>query len=269
MYRLIKVANEFSQEFDIVFNPEKFQLVALDKHGPMNETLQLNDIRIASEASAVHLGSLVGHNVCNHRIKSALKDMITHANTLSSIFSHVHYDVKYKLFKSYGMSYYGSQLWDLSCKCINELYTTWRKCIRRLFAVPPTTHCKLLHLICNDVPVEAQLYKRFIKFFLKALDSNNECIRVCAISALNGSGSVTSNNTNFIAQWLNVNKYHMCKLCVCKCVNCIYQKVDRSNEDEVVAGQIRDLLSLKRQCHHHQDFTYNDFDIMTTYLCCN
>ena len=192
--------------------------------------------------------------------------MIIHANTLSSVFSHVHYDVRYKLFKSYGMSYYGCQLWDLSCKCIEELYTTWRKCIRKLFFIPQTTHCQLLHQICNDLPVNVQLYKRFIKFILKALESTNECIKICAMSALNGSCTSSSNNINFIAQCLSMNKYELCKLPVDKCVKIMHRHYDISENNAMVSSQIRDLLTFKRD--HHPHFTVYDFDMMLTYLCC-
>ncbi len=87
------------------------------------------------------------------------------------------------------MSVYGCQLWDFSSKVANDFYIAWRKCIRRLVSLPYTTHNRLLHIICNDIPVDLQLHKRFVTFFIKALNSNNTSVKLCAKLAFNGSRS--------------------------------------------------------------------------------
>ena len=57
-----------------------------------------------------------------------------------SYFKNTYTDTKYELFKVYCMPLYGSVLWDFSSRYINSFYTTWRKCIRRLFGLPARTH---------------------------------------------------------------------------------------------------------------------------------
>ena len=50
-------------------------------------------------------------------------------------------DVKYKLFQAYCTSLYGCELWNLSSNDLVDLCTAWRKGIRRVWGVPPDTHC--------------------------------------------------------------------------------------------------------------------------------
>ena len=69
------------------------------------------------------------------------------------------------------MPLYGSVLWDFESKETVKFYTEWRKAIRRLFNLSNRTHCRYLHLICNDLPVKVQLYKRFNKFIATVINS--------------------------------------------------------------------------------------------------
>ena len=66
-------------------------------------------------------------------------------------------DTRYKLFKTFCVSVYVSQLWDFKSKQCDRFYTAWLKCIRKLIRMPYQTHSNLLHLICNDLPVDTHL----------------------------------------------------------------------------------------------------------------
>ena len=68
-----------------------------------------------------------------------------------------------------------------------------------LLGLPRTTHCNLLHQICQDIPVHNQICIRFIKFFNAAINSSNSVIKLCASLALNGSGSSISNSLSHIS----------------------------------------------------------------------
>ncbi len=192
--------------------------------------------------------------------------MIVHTNTMSSIFAKAEIDVKYKLFKCYSMSFYGSPLWDMSNKCISRVYTTWRKCLRKLLCLPSRTHCDLLPLICNDLPVSLQLCIRFVKFITGALNSKNECVKVCAMSALNGSRSSACNNINHIAHMLTASKYIMVDSnsnCIIKSLKNLFSSCE---QQKITAFQIRDLVYLRSV--GHINFSKNDFTTMIDYLCC-
>ena len=71
--------------------------------------------------------------------------------------------VKNRLFTQYCMSFYGSQIWPLwENNKLDDLCVKWRKAIRRMWNLPPDTHCNLLPLITSQDPVNIQLKCRFL-----------------------------------------------------------------------------------------------------------
>ena len=76
------------------------------------------------------------------------------------------------------MPLYGCVLWDFDSININRFYVTWRKAIRRLFNLSNRTHSRYIHLICNNVTVKVQLYKRFNKFMYTLLNNGNPCVKL-------------------------------------------------------------------------------------------
>ena len=74
-------------------------------------------------------------------------------------------DLRVQIVQSYSSSFYGSQLWDLSNKCIDRLSISWRKSIRKALNIPVRTHSVYLPLICECLPLNVQLELRIMKFF--------------------------------------------------------------------------------------------------------
>ncbi len=92
------------------------------------------------------------------------------------------------------MPLYGSQLWDYSHASINIFYVTWRKAIRKLLGLPFDTHSSMLHYICDDAPVNHQLFKRVVSLLNGLHTSKNELSQYCYRLAVSGSGSEFSNS---------------------------------------------------------------------------
>ena len=264
---MLKVAHKFSNEYDIKFNPTKCQLVVVGPNGHVNDSVSFNGIVIKSDATAAHLGSIIGYDVCEKRVQRSINDIIVHTNSIASVFFKADIDVKYKLFKCYSMSLYGCPLWDLTHKSVLHLFTTWRKCIRKISGLPSRTHCDLLPLICCDLPVPIQLYQRFMKFLHTALNSSNDCVKTCALLALNGSCSSACNNINHIAKMLNISKYKLVNQKLNVIHNSLHKLHNPKVEDLITAAQVKDLLFLSLVGHEH--FSRAEFVIMLDYLCCS
>ena len=81
-------------------------------------------------------------------------DLYSNVNMLMAQFSSASIDTKYRLFKSFCMSVYSSQLWDLSSTMCEKFFEAWRKCIRHLLSISPPTYSVLLHLNCLDIQVD-------------------------------------------------------------------------------------------------------------------
>ena len=117
------------------------------------------------------LGCPVGNVNSQFIINQAVNQFTAKVNMVVSHFKCLHYVIMYTLFKTYCIPLYGCPLWDYSTKCIGKFYVALLKSIRRIFNIPYTTHCALFNEICGDMPVQDQLYIRFINFYRSLLNS--------------------------------------------------------------------------------------------------
>ena len=72
----------------------------------------------------------------------------------------------------------------------------------------------MLHLICNDIPVDGQLHLRFLNIFVNNLKSDNTCVKLCALLCLRGSRSEASDSLNFISTLYSLDKFNIVDISV-------------------------------------------------------
>jgi hypothetical protein len=207
--RMLHIANTYSVEYNIKFNPDKSKMVIYDKDTTVDVSVMFNDCILRNNDKDVHLGNNTGPGVESNGIREIISDFYRRVNITLARFSKVKPNIKYELLKSYCMCLYGCQLWDYSSPDIELFFTAWRKCIRRVWSLPQRTRCHLLHLICQDKSVEMQLHKRFLNFFSKIILSHNDSVRLMGKMVIGGSRSATSNSVNCLChKYLNLNKYN-------------------------------------------------------------
>ena len=85
---------------------------------------------------------------------------------------------------------------------IQRFYVAWRK------GLLYNTHCNVLNLICDDIPVDCQLDNRLLKFMSSCSLSENIVVKLCYKLACNGSQSTMCNNISFLCA----------KYCICRSV---------------------------------------------------
>ena len=134
------------------------------------------------------------------------KKFISSFHGINAIFSRAHVNVRYRLFKTYCVDLYGCNFWNLAGSDALSFFILWRKCIRKLLYLSPMTHSGFLPLLCDDIPVELQLFRRFNKFLWNVSKSSNPCVSMCYKLVSNGSNSVFCKNVNTISQHLNIAK---------------------------------------------------------------
>ena len=108
---------------------------------------------------------------------------------MMSVLRHCSVSVKYRLFKTYCLSLYGCVLWEFSCDVVNKFYVCWRKCMSQLIGLSQRAHGGYLHKVMDDISIENQLVKRFVKFYNKVICSENPVVQLC--SSLVKQGSIT------------------------------------------------------------------------------
>ena len=77
-------------------------------------------------------------------------------------------------------SFYGCELWSLTTSELQDFCTAWRKAVRSVWNLPQTTHCYLLPLICDCLPVFDEICRRSINFARDCILHESSLIRQIA-----------------------------------------------------------------------------------------
>jgi len=103
------------------------------------------------------------NRIDKEKTHNALCDQI---NNFLSYFGHLSPVVKFRLFKTFCCSLYGSVLLELDHLSIDSVCCLWRKGLRRVWDVPYRTHCNILPLLCNEHPLYDEICKRTANFII-------------------------------------------------------------------------------------------------------
>jgi len=129
-------------------------------------------------ASYSHLGHLITDRLddsCD--ISHRRNDFVGQVNNVLCYFQKQCSDVKYKLFQAYCTSVYGCELWNLLSNDLVALCTAWRKGVRRVWGIPPDTHCYILPLLCKRLPVYDEICRRSANFVRTCLIHNTSVVQ--------------------------------------------------------------------------------------------
>ena len=256
----LEICEVFSQEYNIKFNAAKSKIIT---YGDSAISLEFQGRIIPVCTSEKHVGNLVGTDpeIVHTVIRNACNDMYSRLNLLLRQFKSLDRIILYKLFNNFCLSLYGSQLWKISSSKIMEpLYIAWRKCVRRIFRLPYTTHCNLLPIIANDLSLEFKLHNRYLNFLDSLCGSKNSCVNLCVKLIGIGSQSIVSNSLSYLCYLYDfdrskINNTFSRKFFKISCP-------DPSEDLKIKGGLICDLIQ------YHQD-NMLDMDVvdLITYLC--
>ncbi len=137
----------------------------------------------------------------------------------------------------------------------------------RIMCLPYRTHCRLLNFICDDVPIDFMLQRRFIKFIHGAITSDNTCVQMCGKLALMGSRSATCNSINMWCHTYNMDKHLLSKKSVAFLVRTMYSTLDMECEDARRGAMIREVLSMRGE--RGAVLTLAEADLILMELCVN
>lgn len=201
LLRMLSVVKDFSRDFDVNFNASKSKLLVFStsSDGTVPEQITFDGDIIPCVENDIHLGNPVGMGASGHIVKVCTDNFICKVNATLANFKFAHSDTLYTLFKTFCMTLYGCPLWDCSSKEVDYFYTTWRKCVRRVWRLPSRTHNELLHLICGDKRAEGQVHLRLAKFLKSLAESDNSVVGLCLQLSLRGSRSSVANSVSLLS----------------------------------------------------------------------
>ena len=179
LQNMLDCCSEFASTYNVKFNPSKSKCITFSqKKNIGSPELYMNDIKLDNVQLVKHLGHISTSDLTDDKDIMHQTSMYNRkANAVLSDFKHISGDLRVQIMQSYCSSFFGSQLWDLSNTCIDRLSISWRKSIRKALNVPARTHSVYLPLICEYLPLNAQLELRVMKFYMNGINSTNRTFR--------------------------------------------------------------------------------------------
>jgi hypothetical protein len=231
--------------------------------------LTFNNTHIKAKETAVYLGNHINVKSHDKNILHCTNTFVRYFNSINKLFFKANTEVKYKLFKTQCMALYGCTLWDLSSKAVNYFYVQWRKCIRKLLNISDRTHSRYLAYICNDIPIEIQLYKRVVVFIRNLIKSDNKIVRTCISAAISGSQSVMCKNINHISNLLSIDKTVLLStnFDVKKIFETYIKNIKITEDDKIAIGNIKDLLLIRYS--QNTNLSFDEISYLLNYFCEN
>ena len=168
-----------------------------------------------------HLGnilSIMSDILFNH----AVNDIYKRTNCLLADFSFTDSKTLSRLFNTYCTDIYGSPLWKpFDRKLLEPFYIAWRKCIRRVWKIPFTSHNILLLYIHNTIAFNVILERRCIKFLWTLLNSGYDIYRTITKNSLHNRNATLGENVRYF-----MHKYNIVFTDWFENINILYNKID-------------------------------------------
>ena len=263
---MLQTCSEYGDTYSVKFNAAKSKLLRFGCSQGDIPNIYFEGDALERVVRGKYLGQTLGNNCDEINMSLCLNDFFYKVNMVTAYFYNVPFHIKYALFKTYCMPLYGAQLWNLGAKQVTRFYVAWRKAIRRLLGLPFTTHCNLLHLICEDIPIQSQINYRCITFINSLSTTNNSITKLCYRLALAGSGSPLSQNIGRLAQTYSTERSQVGsidKSTVNKEFPMTYNAIINAN----VVSELLDMKNNNMNGCPNQIFANRQIDIIINDLC--
>ena len=147
MRLMLYVCDDFAQEYAIVFNAKKSKCLWV-KHSSANKIVSNRKPQFVIGGSVIefvdswpHPGHIIASsNYDNLDILNKRNSLCVQINDVLCYFGGLGPVTKLRLLKAYCSSYYGCELWDLSCKAVDDFCIMWRKGLQRVWGLTRDTH---------------------------------------------------------------------------------------------------------------------------------
>jgi len=105
------------------------------------------------------------------------------------------------------MSLYGCELWLLGNEQINDLCVAWRKILRRIWGLPFKSHCYLLPLLSQCLPLADEICRRSLNFIKVCYNNDSSLVRAVTKYCLHFGrhSSIIGHNLLFCLQLYECN----------------------------------------------------------------
>ncbi len=194
LQKMLTICENYGCEYDMMFN-ESTHCIKFSSEGSVPQVdITLNGKPLKWVTETKHLGNWIECTLSDDKDCRMKKgQFITSVNKLVNKFGKCPFVVKRKLFKSYCMSFYGSQAWLLDSTFVKDIVTAWNKAIRT-FQLPYDTHRVFLPLLMEDKSLLHNFESRTCKYIATGLKSDNDLVKyIFQTASVENSGTIGHN----------------------------------------------------------------------------
>ena len=276
MRTMLKLCDNYANEFNVVFNAKKSKCIVCGcNNNNNNNALFQSTFYIGGNCIEVvqqwpHLGHIITNNLSDTAdIQNRRNSLIGQINNVLCYFGKLDPVTKVKLLKAYCSSFYGCELWDLWDKGVDAFCKAWRQGQRSVWKLPYNTHSRFLSILCDDIPIQDEICRRFLSFIHKCISSDCHIVQfVAKYSLLFGRmHSVCGRNALYCANQYKFNSNDI--LNPHFNANVVTQKCheQRFDEDVAVVTMLIELVCLRDNIFTIEGFDNTDINSIIEYIC--
>jgi hypothetical protein len=207
MRKMLAVCDAYANEFNVCFNASKSKSLIVRPH-LLSKTGPNPDFYIGGKLIEIvdrwpHLGHIITNTLSDlDDVRNRRNSLVGQINNVLCYFGTLDCTTKVKLLKSYCSSFYGCELWDMWDGGIETFGIAWRRGQRAVWKLPYNTHRRFLPLICDTIPIEDEICRRFLNFLHTCAGCDNELVKFIVRHGINYGGmfSLCGRNSLFCAK---------------------------------------------------------------------
>ena len=256
MRNMIKLCETYADQYLIKFNSNKCQSVVFDKcSSSIDPCFHVNNQIVSCVKEIVYLGYVIKGDRSDPLVLPIVSAFNKKFNAFIGDLDCVASEVKGSLFQQYCTSLYGVIFSQLYHTDANRLCITWRKAMRRLYKLPNRTHCKLLPIITDILPVDLQTNLRFLKHMYLGLNHDNSTVQFLFNMCNSLHRTVMSKNFKYICDKYGISQNSVTISSPTIVKNRIKKMYYSSvlENDKAVGTQIKELVFM-RDCLDFEEF---------------
>lgn len=264
---MVHVCEAYAREYDVTFNGAKSLFLIFRGREctlPAQSSIVVNNTSISNVNKAVHLGHRLSTTDKNSMVTYSLAQFWSSFNIFRADFGSVTPYVQCKLFKQYCCSFYGAPLWLISSKAVGDVCVAWRKALRQIWRLPYMTHCNIVALISNCLPLEISLMQRFCKFFNGIAMHGTDVLKTILRVARNNPASNICNNVVYICKKCDSNDMNICQSTI---KNLWLNNIHDSVHSEI--SVLRELIDVRDGLNQCQVLSNEEIETIIYDICVN
>ena len=214
--------------------------------------------------SCKHLGNTIntGMDIRNKDVKNKRAAYISKNNDIIQEFHFAHPSTTAQLNRIQNSHFYGSVLWNLSSREVEQLEKTWNISVRRMFNLPRETHCYLIEPISGQDHAKTIMARRFLSFIQTIRSSKKQALKDLLRIVEFDTRSVTGRNLRTILLDTSVQDIRSLKS---EHVTAKYR--DMPINEQYRVDFIKELVDVKKNELEVQGFTYDELEDILQHLC--